>query len=85
METKVAPNADLAIIPGILDLQKVEKRTSVVNHSENPITLYAKQPVGTCEAYADNNNDTGFYKHEMYSPANDIPSRFGSETENFIQ
>ena len=48
VEANKPPNADLAIIPGIMNMSETEKRISVVNQTENPITLYAKQPVGTC-------------------------------------
>ena len=44
VEANVAPDSDLAIKPGILDLQM----TSIINHFEKAITLYAKQPVGMC-------------------------------------
>ncbi|MCM8922225.1 MAG: hypothetical protein LC540_19555, partial [Candidatus Thiodiazotropha sp.] len=68
VEPTVTPDSDLAIIPGILDLQKAEKCISIINHSEDPITLYAKQPVGTCEAYEDNPPDTDECQEPMHSP-----------------
>ena len=55
------------------------QRNSLVNYSEKPITLYAKQPVGTCESYADKNDDTGFY-HETYSPASNLTSQIEVES-----
>ena len=71
VEANKPSNADLAIIPGIMNMSETEKRINVVNQTENPITLYAKQPVGTCEAYADKNVDTRFYQNEMYSTFQD--------------
>ena len=41
----------LSMIPGVLDLR--EKVVSVVNCTEEPITLHAKQLLGTCESYTD--------------------------------
>ena len=40
----------LSMIPGLLDLSLV---VSVVNCTEEPITLHAKQLIGTCESYTD--------------------------------
>ena len=65
VEANVKPASDLAIIPGILDLQMTEKCLSIINHSENAITLYAKQPVGMCESYEDMQNPNAV---ELYSP-----------------
>ena len=42
----------MSMIPGVLDLE--EKVVSVVNPAEEPITLHAKQLIGTCESYMDN-------------------------------
>ena len=58
-------SADLAIIPGIMNMSDTEKCLSVVNQTETPITMYANQPVGMCEPYVDQNDDTGFYHDEM--------------------
>ena len=41
----------LSMIPGVLDLR--EKVVSVVNCTEEPITLHANQLIGTCESYTD--------------------------------
>ena len=41
----------LSMIPGVLDLN--EKVVSVVNCTEEPVTLHAKQLIGTCESYTD--------------------------------
>ena len=57
-------HSNLAVIPGILDLHKPEKRISVVNNSESPITLYAKHSVGTCEAYTDMNLESSIHTKE---------------------
>ena len=40
------------MIPGVLDLR--EKVVSLVNCTEVPITLHAKQLIGACESYTDN-------------------------------
>ncbi|MCG8047712.1 MAG: reverse transcriptase, partial [Candidatus Thiodiazotropha endolucinida] len=47
----------LSMIPGVLDLS--EKIVSVVNCSEEPITLHAKQLIGTCESYTDSEPNGG--------------------------
>ena len=39
------------MIPGVLDLN--EKQVSIVNCTEQPITLHAKQHIGVCESYID--------------------------------
>ena len=39
------------MIPGVLDLR--EKVVSVVNCTKEPITLHAKQLIGTCESDTD--------------------------------
>ena len=70
VEANKLSNADLAIIPGIMNMSETEKRISVVNQTENLITLYAKQPVGTCNLYVDK-IDTGFYQNDMYSTFQD--------------
>ena len=36
----------LSMIPGVLDLN--EKQVSIVNCTEEPITLHAKQHIGVC-------------------------------------
>ena len=42
---------NLSMIPGVLDLS--EKQVSVVNCTEEPITLHAKQHISVCESYID--------------------------------
>ena len=76
MEANVKPDSDLAIIPGILDLQMTEKCLSIINHSENAITLYAKQPVGMCESYEDTQNSN---VDELYSPDSNTTSQSRSD------
>ena len=41
----------LSMIPGVIDLS--EKVVNVVNCIEEPLTLHAKQMIGTCESYTD--------------------------------
>ena len=42
---------DLSVFPGVLDLNV--KQVSIVNSTEEPITLHAKQHKGVCESYID--------------------------------
>ncbi|MCG8078603.1 MAG: hypothetical protein JAY75_20495, partial [Candidatus Thiodiazotropha taylori] len=67
VEASITPNPELAIIPGIIDLQTAEKCISIVNHSEDPITLYARQPVGTCESYEDGEPTATHHEGKTYS------------------
>ena len=69
IEATINPETNLAIISGIMDMEKAEKCIRIINPSEKPVILCAKQSVGTCEPYEDKHSDV-----DTCSSANIQPS-----------
>ena len=75
------PETNLAIIHGIMDMEKAEKCISIIKPSEKPVILYAKQSVGTCEPYEYNKHSDD----DTCSPANIQSSQSSSWNDADLQ